>query len=250
MTTGFAVTNGSSELTFSSEAWMYQYVGLATYVSTTNPTSTDAGYSTYTATWNAPIIVGLGLSNSGTLYSRRIKSISQAGSTWTIEVEAGNGSNNAFGFRNQEQAVVLVFGQPISLANSYGMAVYDGSGVLKADLSVKPFSVGQVIAFSNSDTTQSIQIARIDGIPKIPYVVGHPLGRRLQIIGNGGSGDYTTKSYQYGWYWTSSPDTLGRTGMLQTIFVETIDANMPSSDTITLSETTVCTTAYNGILVA
>lgn len=146
---GFRAFNTSPGwLTLSSDGATYGYIGKATYVSTT-PAGTShvwsfGGYSTFTINWPADIIVAVSVTkNTG---GTRLESMQYSGGTWTIKVYSGLNTSSSIGFFDQDSSVeVFCWGRPVSVSG-FGMAMYDSSGALSADLSRPPLVFNYSIA--------------------------------------------------------------------------------------------------------
>lgn len=151
MAYGISVENASAKLVLSSDGLVLGYLGKATHSSTTAPTATANGYSTYTFSHAGKIVPAIKLVTN---YNSLLLSMSQAGSTWTITLYHGTGTD-ANGFQPQSTADVYVWGLPVSVSG-YGMAMYDAGGNLTADLSKRPLSILQKIDWGTTTVTESI----------------------------------------------------------------------------------------------
>lgn len=191
---GYGITtyNDSGGLTLSSDGRVYGYIGRATHVSTqqppTNVNIAENGYSTYTINWAGDIIVALPVKTNGStslLYQTR------SGNTWTILVHKGTGSLNSLGFDVEEATEVYVFGAPTSTP-SYGMALYNASGVLTADMTRRPLTFDKYLTFPSNTTTLAFS-----GITT-PAVIG--INRREELTNLPiDSTFYANRTYKGAW---------------------------------------------------
>lgn len=229
MTYGLTCLNDSGELTIAADGYLFGYLGKATYVSTTPPgTSTSdsfAGFSTYTFSWGAPIVVSVGLvANQPT----HVMEFSNSGSTWTIRVFHGNNSSNSLGFDVQATSTdVYVFGLPTTLP-AYGMAFYDGSGNLVGDLSRQPLLFKQRVTMGAGVTTMTMT-----GYTK-PAVLGYAEMDKTTSVLSG----VTHQNRLFGgtWYWNTSTGKLERNYFQNEYFQDdagiAITTNVYASDAV------------------
>lgn len=201
MTYGIQCINGSSELTLSSEAYTFGYLGKATFVSTTaahnvDSLSSTSGFSTWTFTSSGPILVALGLKSSGQS-GVALLGMSKSGSTWTILVyDGGSGSvspssGGTYDAQNTSTDV-YVFGFPSSLP-AYGMALYNGSGTLVGDLSRMPLSPAVRLSLASGALTTSIPV-----LTK-PAIIGHAWYD--QVTSSGSGTHYVNQGFRGMWHW-------------------------------------------------
>jgi hypothetical protein len=189
---GLTTYNDAGGLTLSSDGKVYGYIGMATYVSIQQPPTNvnigENGYSTYTINWAGDIIVALPVkANGGTsiLYQSRV------GNTWTILVHKSTGSLNSLGFDVQEATQVYVFGAPAS-APSYGLALYNASGVLSADMTRRPLTFDKYLTFPANTV-----ILALSGIT-VPAVIG--ISRREELTNLPiDSTFYANRTYEGAW---------------------------------------------------
>ena len=201
--------NGASELTFSSDARTPAYLGQPTFVSTTQSVfdgvdTYDAGFSTFTITYTGQIIPAVKLVNT---YTTRIVSCTQSGSVWTIHVDHGT-TLDADGFVTQTLPTVYVFGFPVSLVGTVGIAIYDASGVLRCDLSRRPLWFTDRLPFPASSTGVTIGTART-----VPAIVGNSSDFRRRRTG--------TALVNYIFYFDDNAFTISASGLLVSrVFVQ------------------------------
>lgn len=164
---GLEITNSSNKLVISSEALTYVYLGQATHVGTTfgyevgNPEYVNPGggsqptYAWYTSSLTyqitidaADIMVAFPVSQ----YPRNVTSITRAGNVWTITIFSGSDvvqsgppppdSSHLFcQTTGAIQIPIYVFGLPTVPSSAYGLALYNASGVLTADLTRQPLAI-------------------------------------------------------------------------------------------------------------
>lgn len=205
MAFGIQCTNGSNELTLSSDAYLFGYLGKATFVSSTpwsgDAISSQAGYSTWTFTSAGPIVCAIGLRASGQM-GATILNISQSGSTWTINVvdlattTSGPSGGDTVYYNQRTDSDIYVFGIPASLP-AWGMALYNASGALVADLSRRPLAPLARIAMSSASVVdQTIPT------PTKPAIVGYPMFKRNVVTsGHGGFTPWLAVGYIGVWSW-------------------------------------------------
>jgi hypothetical protein len=200
---GIQCTNASTgELTISSEAYTFGYLGKATFVSSTPAQNVDSlsstsGYSTWTFTSSGPILVALGLKSSGQT-GVALLSMSKSGSTWTITTyDGGTGSvsPSSGGTYDAQNTTtdVYVFGFPGSLP-AFGVALYNAAGTLTGDLSRMPLTPASRIALADSVLATTIPV-----LTK-PAIIGKPWYEQKTSSGSGVS--YVNQGYRGMWHWT------------------------------------------------
>lgn len=201
---GFGITtfNNAGGLTLSSDGSVYSYVGVASLVAVSQPPDGDisegfAGYSTYTITWPADIIVALPVkTNGGTALLRQ----EQSGSVWTITVHKSTGVTNGVGFDVQEATEVYVFGAPTSVSG-HGLALYNASGEVSADLSRVPLVFDCYAAFAAGTST-----APVSGLTT-PAVIGiDPRYAQTNLAYDGTF--YDNRLYYGSWAWSPAAGGL------------------------------------------
>lgn len=222
MAYGLACYNGSDQLTLSSDSFTYGYIGKAAHSVTVSP-GTDPviaynGYSEYTITWAADIIVALPVLTDALT---ALISVSQAGSVWTVRVFCSGGSVDSFGFDSQRTTEVFVFGRPTAVSG-YGLALYDASGQLTGDLSRRPLAVSEFKEFGSTDVLRPLT-----GYTK-PAIIGGDTTETQESTGPSG-GVWIHKRSEGGWRWDSGGTQLGR-GTYQT---ERLQEDIPLANTIT-----------------
>lgn len=210
---GIQCINTSGELTLSSDAYTFGYLGKATFVSTTPAQNVDslsstAGYSTWTFTSSGPIIVALGLKSSGQS-GVALLGMSKSGSTWTITTYdggAGTVSPSSGGTYDAQTTTtdVYVFGLPSSLP-AFGVALYNASGTLTGDLSRASLTSASRIALADSVLATTIPV-----LTK-PAIIGKPWYEQKTSSGSGTS--YVNQGYRGMWHWTGD-NQLHRTNYL------------------------------------
>lgn len=210
---GIQCVNNSGELTISSDAYTFCYLGKATLSSVTHYAGTvdssAAGYSVWTFNSSGPIIAALGLGAS----QGCIAGISQSGSTWTITVidygagsEGPAGAGYSYGVPRSDSDV-YVFGLPtVGGLPTYGVALYNASGVVTADLS----KIGLVPKARASLATGSSTITGLPALTK-PAIVGSPSYQRFDSTH---SGSFWINEMFLG-LWSYSGTTLSRGIVLQ-----------------------------------
>jgi hypothetical protein len=187
MAFGLQIVNPSGELVLSSDAYLPVYLGRATLVSTTQPTSSggstgigSGGISTFTFSYSGQIIPVLQLPPGalGGIYK-----CSQAGSTWTILASFTDGAQisdaglASFSMYLQAPPTVFVFGFVNSLGGSFGAAIYNAAGQLTGDLTRRPLIVRQHASLAAGATSFSL----VGGIVS-PGIIG----RLTDYQGTGG----------------------------------------------------------------
>jgi hypothetical protein len=199
---GIQCTNSTTgELTLSSEAYTFGYLGKATFVSTTPAQNVDSlsstsGYSTWTFASAGPILVALGLKSSGQS-GVSLLGMSKSGSTWTIIVyDGGSGtvSPSSGGTYDAQNTTtdVYVFGFPASLP-AYGVALYNAAGTLTGDLSRLPLTPAARISLADS-----VLAATIPVLTK-PAIIGHPIYIQKNSVPVGIR--YQNTGYKGVWHW-------------------------------------------------
>lgn len=205
---GIQCLNDSGELTLSSDAYLFGYLGKATFVSSTSwsgdSISSQAGYSVWTFTSAGPIVCAVGLKASGQT-GAVILNISQSGSTWTINVvdlattTSGPSGGDTVYYDQRTDTDIYVFGIPSSLP-SYGLALYNASGNLVADLSRIPLAPLVRVAMSSA----SVVDQTIPTVTK-PAVIGDTKFRRNVVTsGHGGFTPWLSVGYIGVWEWNGS----------------------------------------------
>ena len=238
-----ALTNDSGELTFSADAFLFCYLGKATLSSVTHytgdSTSSAAGYATYTFTSSGPIIPALGIGSS----QGCIAGLSQSGSTWTITViDYGSGtegpSDATYGVPRSDSDV-YVFGLPsVSALPTYGVALYNASGTLTADLLKIPLVAAARIVLPTSTST-------LTGLPALvkPAITGFPSMYERDSTHSGSH--YINTSYRGLWQWSESggTGTLARGNVLQSYEID----DGPISAVTVLNATNAILIEANGL---
>ena len=220
MAFGLTASNGSNELTLSSDGLLLGYVGRAAFQSfVPNGTSTGesfAGYSTYTINWPGSIVVAIGLSAAGNLASLRGQY--QTGTVWTIEVWNSGTTTDSLGFFNQIEATVYVWGLPTTLSG-YGLAIYNAAGVLSGDLTRRPLVAVARVAMPDGVTSISTPAV------SAPAIIGSP--QRLTTLSTRPTGTFYVSRRQFGcWKWDPAAATqLSRTRFQQEYFQD--DGGIP-----------------------
>lgn len=175
MTYGIRITNPIGELVLSSDTYFPVYLGMATFVSTTQAVGTGSastgtgtgGFSTLTFNYAGQIVPVLGLPPG---FRGAINQVTLSGSTWTIKVSYTDGSQNsdlsspAFGMHIQAAPTVYVFGFPTALGGTYGLAIYNASGVLVGDLTRQPLVIRQRVALPENVITGTVTPLTLPGI--------------------------------------------------------------------------------------
>jgi hypothetical protein len=203
MAAGLLIRNDSSEIVFSSDAYTYCYVGTATFVSTVpSPTTIpggtytlNAGYSTYTITWPGnDIIVAIPIPTAAN-NAASVVSKTKSGSTWTIKVQAGNGTApNAAGFLTETSTTVHVWGIPTT-DPGFGLCIYAPDGSLRADLSKRPLLIKEFVTLASGSATGTIAASYTT-----PGIITSAIRHRSVTTG---SGLARTVSERYGRWWRS-----------------------------------------------
>lgn len=201
MPAGIIIRNPGNELVFTSDAFVYHYLGTATLQSTTpSPTTIPggaydyrAGYSTYTITHpGEDIVVAIPLL-SGNYSASAVISKVKAGSVWTIKVQRGNGAApNSAGFLTEASTTVHVWGKPVSTPN-FGLAIYAPDGSLRADMSKKPLLVGEFL-----NVPQGSPSASFAGSYTVPGIATFPTGSSTFTTGT--PNNYTVSENLARWY--------------------------------------------------
>ena len=214
MPAGIIIRNPGNELVFTSDAFVYHYLGTATLQSTTpSPTAIPggtygifSGRSIYTITHAGSDIVVATPVPTSLNSAVSVVSKTKSGNTWTIVVQKGNGSApNAAGFLTEEATTVHVWGRPISSPN-FGLAIYAPDGTIRADMSKKPLLVGE---FANIPVnTNSVALT---GSYTSPGIVSAPTGS--SVFSTGTPGNYTVSESLARWYLSGS--TLNRSTFLE-----------------------------------
>lgn len=198
----------SGELTLSADAYLFGYLGKATFVSTTNwsgdSLDSQCGYSVYTFTSAGPIVCAVGLKASGQ-EGVAIIGMTQSGSTWNITVldlaltTSGPSGGDTDYYDQRTSSDIYVFGIPTSVP-PFGAAFYNASGDLVADLSRVPLAPLVRVAMSSSSvTTQTIP-----SVTK-PAIVGYPAYKRNVVSGgHGGTTPFLAVGYTGVWQWNGS----------------------------------------------
>lgn len=145
MSYGITAINGSDELVLDDESFLPFYLGKATFGSTTAPVFDAGGFSTYTITSATQIIPVVELASG---MQAAIIDYSQAGSTWTINVDASTVGSalDARGFAAQVAPVVHVYGLPTT-PSGFGVGLFDSAGVTRVDLVRRPFAIARRVSF-------------------------------------------------------------------------------------------------------
>lgn len=190
--------NSQGQLTFSSESQCYSYIGLATYVSSVQPTINEAGYSTYTVNHAGQIAAGFLLPLSGST-AIRIRSMTQSGSTWTIVVQRGGGSVNGQGFLTEAGSFPLwIWGTPVNVSN-FGLVTYSASGQVTADLAqFGMYFAGRADFGVNAESAVWTTVAGFESLlggQIYPVCVTTAAGVKTVATGNGMGGIYYDRQY-------------------------------------------------------
>jgi hypothetical protein len=209
MPAGIIIRNPNNELVFTSDAFVYHYLGTATLQSTVaSPTTIPggtygitAGYSTYTISHSgSDIMVATPIPTSFEA-SVSVVSKTKSGSTWTIVVQKGSGAaENAAGFLTEASTTVHVWGKPVSAPN-FGLAIYAPDGSLRADMSKKPLLIGEFVSFADGQLSKALT-----GTYSQPGIMTSATGGRVSVTGLPGS--YTVTEKLGRWHLTGS--TLDR----------------------------------------
>jgi hypothetical protein len=211
MPAGIIIRNPGNELVFTSDAFVYHYLGTATLQSTAaSPTTIPggtytltAGYSTYTVNHSGSDIMVAVPMAAGVNSSVAIVSKVKSGSTWTITVQRGNGSApNAAGFLTETSTTVHVWGKPVSTPN-FGLAIYAPDGSLRADMSKKPLLIGEFLSFASGQAT-----ATLSGSYTTPGIMTSPTGG--QETTSGSAGNYTITERLARWHYSGGVVTRER----------------------------------------
>lgn len=201
MPAGIIIRNPGNELVFTSDAFVYHYLGTATLQSTTpSPTTIPvgtygifSGRSIYTIDYTGDDIVVATPIPTGINSAVSVVSKTKVGSTWTIVVQKGNGAApNAAGFLTEESTTVYVWGKPISSPN-FGLAIYAPDGSLRADMSKKPLLVGEFL-----NVPQGSPSANFVGSYTVPGIATFPAGSSTFTTGT--PNNYTVSENLARWY--------------------------------------------------
>lgn len=177
---GLQITNeGTGELVLSDNALVYAYLGKAVnsalVQSSQNGAEIRAGYSEYQIDYDGDIVVVLGLSpgmRTGYTYKQR------SGNTHTIRIKHSAPDPTSSSFADQQVGNVYVFVKPISVSNTYGMAMYDDSGALVADLSRYPMTFRKYLqAPSGTEATA------VPADVSVPAFIGMPQSVKVVTVG-------------------------------------------------------------------
>lgn len=203
----FRVNNPGGALVVNRDGLGLNFLGRATYVSTTQATGSagtlagrENGYSTFTFTSSALIVPVVEL-KSGCVV--RMLTCLRSGSTWTIKVYCGNSTLDSFGFATQEACEVYIFGRFTS-AGGIGMKLRDNSGVLThvfTDSDGPPLWVRSRV----TEAGGSIDTSTVRGIPSLakPAAVGWPAHDEYQSQKISAS-SYRNHEWLYGWKWNAA----------------------------------------------
>lgn len=200
----------TGELTLSSEAYTFGYLGKATLYQlnhySSDTLSSQAGYTVWTFTSSGPIIAALGVGSSDG--PGRITDIIKVDSTtWHIFVEQYTSSTEGptgtaaatYGVPSSTSNV-YVFGLPTTLP-AYGVALYNSAGLLTGDMSKIPLQVAAKVSLDTSTST-------VTGLPSLtkPAIVGFPNCQRFDSVNHGSYHINTT----YVGLWGYSSGSLAR----------------------------------------
>lgn len=199
MSYGMSCSNNNGELTLSSDGVLFGYIGKASWVSTTQPTATLAGYSTYTIDWPGSILPAAAIATN--LGGALILGYSRSGSTWTIDVYHSSGSTNAQGLWLQSATTVYVWGMPVSVSG-YGAALYNASGALSADLTRQPLFFKSRYEFAAYSTDLAMT-----GV-STPAVIGTSLCIKRTTVKIGST--WTNRVFRGAWMWDTTNNLLTR----------------------------------------
>jgi len=192
MTYGLNIEAGLGGLTISSDGITYGYIGRATNTGVSQSGGTtnnrSIGQSSYTINWAGDIVVALPIKANKTT---ALVNITQSGEVWTIRCHAGTGTSDSFGFENQEATEVYVFGTPVSVSG-FGLALYNASGGLCADLSRQPMTVRGVSTHAADALNWPLP-----GGMTTPAVVGMPQDYNWQATSDGSF--WINRFRSYGW---------------------------------------------------
>jgi hypothetical protein len=192
MTYGLNIEAGLGGLTISSDGITYGYIGRATNTGVSQSGGTtnnrSIGQSSYTINWAGDIVVALPIKANKTT---ALVNITQSGEVWTITCHAGTGTFDSFGFENQEATEVYVFGAPVSVSG-FGLALYNASGGLCADLSRQPMTVRGV-----SSHAANVYDWLLPSGMTTPAVVGTPEDYETTSARDGAF--WINRFYSYGW---------------------------------------------------
>jgi hypothetical protein len=211
MPAGIIIRNPGNELVFTSDAFIYHYLGTATFQSTVaSPTTIPggtygltAGYSTYTINHSGSDIMVATPLGSDVNSSVAIVSKVKSGSTWTITVQRGNGSApNAAGFLTETSTTVHVWGKPVSTPN-FGLAIYAPDGSLRADMSKKPLLIGEFASFAQGQVSVTLTESYT-----VPGVMTSPTGSSVTSVGS--ENNYTITEKLARWYYSGGVLTRDR----------------------------------------
>lgn len=204
--------NDGGELTFSESGLIYSFVGRATFVGITapgdNPTSSFAGYSTYTIVWPGEIAVVLPVKANG---ATLLRGVTRTGNTWTINVYKGSENSNSLGFDIQEQTEVYVFGMPSAeQAGEWGLFLFDDAGNITADLSRRPLTFKARIATADPHDEWPFPPGSY-----VPAILGSP-GGGSRYAAPGPNNLYNIRESVVGWQINSSTGRLYQSEFLST----------------------------------
>lgn len=164
MSAGLIIYNENNELAVLAESRGTSVAGKATYVVTTQPTSSESGGSTYTFQSGEPCMFILDCSQG---YVGVIDMKYENG-LYTIGVYSGQGQN-AYGFDIQVPidvwAVSMISGAP---STNYGLVMYNSAGQLTHDFS-RPNVTFPVSAGSINESASSAGLTRPVVMGNSPY---------------------------------------------------------------------------------
>jgi hypothetical protein len=203
MAFGLRAFNDGGEYTISADAYTYGYIGKASFTTLTNP-GTDpneagAGGSFYTINWPGQIVCAIPIKANGATV---LVDQAQSGDTWTVKIHKATGAYTAFGFEEQEQTEVFVFGAPTAVSG-WGCAMWNQAGQLTADLSRRPLAVGKFMTLAEG----VLEGGAISGFTK-PAIIG---GDATRIITRAPTGALWINKLFYGaWRWNQAAGRLER----------------------------------------
>lgn len=218
MAYGIQCTNTSGQLTLSSDGFLLGYLGKATFVSKSNA-SGDSVFSqtgsciySFAAPTSGMIIPAIGLKGSGSNGLVITSYFRTTGNNWQINVidngTTTEGYNNLY-WAQAGTAVIYVWGVPSSVSG-YGVALYNSSGVLTADLSRRPLIFTQRVSFVTNDMDVTI------GSYVKPAILGHTNSYHNLATDEGvGGTPWFNTQYKGVWSWNGST-TLTRGDTLRT----------------------------------
>lgn len=151
------INDDTGELVLSDNAITYAYLGKAVNTAlvqeSQNGSEKRAGYSEYQVNYDGDIAVVVGLARGmRTSFSYAIRS----GNTHTIRVKHSAPDPTSLSFSPQQVTDVYVFVRPTSVSAQYGMAMYDDSGNLVADLSRYPMTFRKYILAPNGTESTAV----------------------------------------------------------------------------------------------